>query len=58
MNSFDHIKCFVVMVTQQNTDPAEISNRFNDFFVQVGPELASNIQSTLRGKGTAQSGFF
>ncbi len=28
------------------TDPVEISNRFNDFFVQVGPELASNIQST------------
>ena len=27
-------------------NPEEISNQFNDFFVNVGPKLASNIQST------------
>ena len=26
--------------------PEDISNQFNDFFVNVGPKLASNIQST------------
>ena len=26
------------------TNPQDISNQFNDFFVNVGPELASNIQ--------------
>ena len=25
------------------TDPQEISNNFNDFFVNVGPKLASEI---------------
>ena len=29
-----------------NTNPQDISNQFNDFFVNVGPELASNIQNT------------
>ena len=28
------------------TDPTVISNKFNDFFVNVGPNLASRIQST------------
>ena len=28
------------------TNPEDISNQFNDFFVTVGPKLASNIQST------------
>ena len=28
------------------TNPHDISNQFNDFFVNVGPELASNIQNT------------
>ena len=28
------------------TDPTAISNEFNDFFVNVGPNLASKIQST------------
>ena len=28
------------------TDPADIANGFNDFFVNVGPKLASNIQHT------------
>jgi hypothetical protein len=28
------------------TDPKDISNQFNDFFVEIGPKLASNIQST------------
>ena len=28
------------------TNPQDISNQFNDFFVNVGPELASNIQNT------------
>ena len=27
-------------------NPEDISNQFNDFFVNVGPKLASNIQST------------
>ena len=34
----DHGKVF--------TDSEDISNQFNDFFVTVGPQLASNIQST------------
>ena len=28
------------------TDPQDISNKFNDFFVNIGPKLASNIQNT------------
>ena len=28
------------------TNPKEISNQFNDFFVNVGPKLASSIQNT------------
>ena len=28
------------------TDPQEICNKFNDFFVSVGPKLASGIQNT------------
>ena len=27
------------------TDPQEISNRFNNFFVNIGPKLASEIKS-------------
>ena len=30
------------------TDPTVISNEFNDFFVNVGPNLASRIQSTIK----------
>ena len=30
------------------TDPQEICNKFNDFFVNVGPKLASGIQNTGR----------
>ena len=28
------------------TDPQDILNKFNDFFVNIGPKLASNIQNT------------
>ena len=28
------------------TDPQNISNKFNDFFVNIGPKLASNIHNT------------
>ena len=28
------------------TNPKDVSNRFNDFFVNIGPKLASNIQCT------------
>ena len=28
------------------TDPQEICNKFNDFFVNVGPKLASGLQNT------------
>ena len=28
------------------TDPQDISNKFNDFIVNLGPKLASNIQNT------------
>ena len=27
-------------------DPEDISNQFNDFFVNIGPKLASNIHSS------------
>ena len=27
-------------------DPENISNQFNDFFVNIGPKLASNIHSS------------
>ena len=30
------------------TDPQDISNKFNDFFVNIGPKLASNIQNTVK----------
>ena len=28
------------------TNPQDISNKFNEFFVNIGPELASNIHNT------------
>ena len=28
------------------TNPQDISNKFNDFFVNIGPELAANIHNT------------
>ena len=28
------------------TNPQDISNKFNEFFVKIGPELASNIHNT------------
>ena len=42
----NHISVFKDDCGDTITDPQEICNKFNDFFVNVGPKLASGIQNT------------